>query len=107
MSTSPWEELLSTCDELQAHMERHAPGANPRALQELRAMTFRMRSTSNYANDRLNKIEEWAAMYFSARRWANHQRGAAGVRHEIIGSGLSRIRDEARNRMSQEAKSGQ
>ena len=62
-----------------------------------------MRMPSTYLNDRLNKIEKAAEAHFSARKWASHARGPDGYRHEIVHSGLSRIRDEAMNRMGQQA----
>lgn len=63
-------------------------------------MCTRMRSISNYANDRVNKIERELRRYFSARQWADHVRGADGVKYEIVQAGLSRIRAEANMRMT-------
>lgn len=62
-----------------------------------------MRMPSSYLNDQLNKIETAADRYFSARKWASHARGAEGVKHDIVHSGLSRIREEAANRMGRQA----
>ena len=62
-----------------------------------------MRMPSSYLNDQLNKIETAADKYFSACKWAEHAQGAGGVKHDIVNRGLSRIRDEAMNRMGQQA----
>lgn len=103
MDNSDWQRVLPLCDELAALMNRHAPGVNPSALAEVRGLCARMRGPSNYLNDRLNKIESAADAYFSARKWATHARGAEGYKHDIVQSGLSRIREEVLNRMGQQA----
>lgn len=86
---------------MQQTMTSYGPGANPAGLLAVRSLCGRMRGTSNYINDRLNKIEREAERYFSARKWATHARGAEGVKYEIVQAGLSRIRAEANNRMGQ------
>ena len=84
---------------MQQTMNRYGPGINPTGLQAVRSLCARMRGTSNYINDRLNKIEQAAERYFSVRKWATHTRGAEGVKYDIVQAGLSRIRAEAKNRM--------
>ncbi|WP_349281254.1 hypothetical protein [Polaromonas hydrogenivorans] len=99
MANSEWKNVLNLCDEMQQTMNRYGPGVNPAGLQAVRSLCARMRGTSNYINDRLNKIEWEAERYFSARKWATHARGAEGVKYDIVQAGLSRIRSEATNRM--------
>jgi len=84
---------------MQQTINRYGPGVNPQGLQAVRSLCARMRGTSNYLNDRLNKIEQAAERYFSARKWATHAQGAEGLKYEIVQAGLSRIRAEAKNRM--------
>ncbi|MGF6348991.1 hypothetical protein [Variovorax sp. W2I14] len=103
MDSSEWQRVLSLCDELAALMNGHSPGVNPSGIAQVRSLCARMRGSSNYINDRLNKIEAAADRYFSARKWASHARGAEGVKYDIVQSGLSRIRAEAMNRMGQQA----
>lgn len=100
---NPWHEILSLCDQLAEHMDRHGAGADPDALRAAMSICYRMRSTSSYINDRVNKLERELDRYFSARKWASHAQGADGVRHEIVHRGLPRIRDEANERIKQEA----
>lgn len=85
-------------------MDRYGAGENADALRTAKAICFRMRGTSNYINDRVNKLEIELTRYFSARKWASHPRGAEGVKHEIVYAGLPRIRDEANERIKQEAR---
>ncbi|MFV0678525.1 hypothetical protein [Variovorax sp. tm] len=99
MESSEWQRVLVLCDELAALMNRYSPGVNPSALAQVRSLCARMRMPSSYLNDRLNKIEIAADQYFSARKWEGHVRGAEGVKHDIVHSGLSRIREEAMSRM--------
>ena len=80
-------------------MKGYGPGVNASGLMQVRSVCARMRGSSNYINDRLNKIEKAAEAHFSARQWASHKRGPEGYKHEIVHSGLSRIREEAQSRM--------
>jgi hypothetical protein len=101
MDNSDWARLTAACDDMREFMRRHEAGDNPQALRQGMAICFRMTTTSTYANGCVRKVERELGRYFSARRWADHARGAEGVRYEIAAS-LARLRSEAVNRMGQQ-----
>ncbi|AGU51547.1 hypothetical protein VAPA_1c44740 [Variovorax paradoxus B4] len=94
MATNSWPEILSTCDEIEQLLDGAAPVADSARLNRITFLCGHL-GTDSYIRQKANRLASRAAIYFSARRHASEQGGAAGVMQEMRYRLLSSIREQA------------
>jgi hypothetical protein len=73
-------------DEVIGLLDSAAPGPNPQLLQTIKGHCASIGIVSAYIKDHMGRIDSRLVIFFSARKWRDHQGGADGVIREVRGA---------------------
>ncbi|MGF6694757.1 hypothetical protein M2318_004846 [Metapseudomonas resinovorans] len=90
------QRVLKNLEEIETILRRHDyPEPNPKALGRIQLLTAQMKGVDHYISEKVGRLANQAAVFYSARRHAN-----PGSLHAEISSDLpSRIRAQVNHLM--------